>query len=304
VPFGNDSVTDELHPRPRRQRRRGPRSEQDIRRRTLSQNFMRPSGIDRFMNVVDLDPDLLCLEVGAGEGALTERLAVHCHSLRVYEIDKQVARKLSTRLAHYEHVQLVVGDFLEATAPTETFQVVGNVPYSRTSDIINWCLRAPTLTRGTFTVQLEYAKKRTGSYGRWSRLTILSWPNFSWELLGVIPRYEFSPIPRVDSGVMTIKRRVETLVSADLMASYEDFVKLGFTGVGGSLYATLQRRYPTNRLRVAFKNAALDRATVVAFVTPEQWLKLFSDLYSQNDTGRKRRPRVGNRGGPPRTVRD
>src|SRR5580698_3957014 len=73
--------------------RRPARSEQDRRRRELSQNFLRSDGAAaaQFLRQVDGDPAGLCLEVGAGEGILTERLAAMFGQLIAYEVDPATA---------------------------------------------------------------------------------------------------------------------------------------------------------------------------------------------------------------------
>lgn len=255
------------------------RAERDLRRRVLSQNFLKAGpAATQFLDALDLEPDSLVLEVGAGTGALTCLLAAAAGHVVAYEIDPVHARQLRERMAKYPNVEVRASDFLKAASPERPFQVVGNVPFSRTSDIVDWCLSSPFLTSATMITQLEYAKKRTGAYGRWSLLTILSWPYFSWELLGRIPRGQFRPMPRVDGGILRIKPRARSLISSRQAAEYERMVEVGFDGVGGSLYASLARQYPPSRVKEAFQRARLDRTTVVAFVYPEEWLVLFNAL--------------------------
>jgi len=218
------------------------------------------------------------LEVGAGDGALTQELARHCRTVVAYEIDPHLVDKLRRRLRQEPTVRCVAGDFLAARPPREPFTVVGNIPYAITSRIIDWCLRAPHLQAATLVTQWEYARKRTGDYGRWSRVTILSWPIFSWRLVGRISRYHFRPIPAVDSGILHLERR-ETPLVADLV-EYQAMVKLGFSGMGGSLYASLRRRYPGRRLAAGFWKAGVDPATPVGLVTPQQWVILAEEMTS------------------------
>lgn len=203
--------------RPRRRRpttRPGPagsrlanvaRTDRDRRRRELSQNYLRgPDAARQFLKAVRLEPDGLCLEVGAGEGILTTRLAAMCGEVVAYEIDQALAGKLVARLGNRANVRIVMGDFLTARQPARPFQVVGNAPFSLTSAIVDWCLRASRMTAATLITQLEYARKRTGGYGRWSQLTVSTWPQIRWELRGTIARTEFRPVPRVDAGILRL----------------------------------------------------------------------------------------------------
>jgi 23S rRNA (adenine-N6)-dimethyltransferase len=260
---------------------RNPRcSERDLARRTLSQNFLvDPGAVARVVRAARPGPDGLLVEVGMGKGALTEALAPHCRELIGYEIDRHLIPGLRLRLAGHGHVRVVHQDFLTARPPLEPFAVVGNVPYARTAEIVDWCLRAPRLTSATFLTQLEYARKRTGDFGRWSLLTVRTWPDVDWQLCGRVPRAAFRPVPRVDSGILRLTRRPRPLLTgAAERAAYERMVELGFSGLGGTLYASLRREHPARRLDRAFRRAELGRDAVVAYATPRQWLMLFEEL--------------------------
>lgn len=248
------------------------RNERDRTRRVLSQTFLHdPGELDRVVRAADPHRRELVLEVGAGDGRLTRRLAEAAGRVVAYEVDPALARALAVP----SNVSVRHQDFLTARAPREPFAVVGNIPYALTAPIVQWCLRAPALTSATLVTQLEYARKRTGDYGRWSRLTVATWPEFHWGLSGRIPRRAFRPVPRVDSGILRLERRPLPLVPGRAMPAYRSFVELGFGGVGGSLHASLRRRYPARRVDGAFRAARLDASTVVGPVWPEQWLLLF-----------------------------
>jgi 23S rRNA (adenine-N6)-dimethyltransferase len=265
----------------RRQRRPGAggRTERDRRRRELSQNYLRDADAARqFLKAVKADPAELCLEVGAGEGILTTRLAAMFSEVVAYEVDESLAGRLAARVGDRTNVKVVMRDFLSARPPSRPCQVVGNAPFSLTSPIVDWCLHARWLTGATLITQLEYARKRAGGYGRWSLLTVSTWPQFRWQLRGTIPRTQFRPVPRVDAGILQLERRPEPLISPSRMAAYRRLVQAGFSGVGGSVQASLRRTYPPNRVADACARAGLDRRTVVGYVSPDQWIEIFRQL--------------------------
>jgi 23S rRNA (adenine-N6)-dimethyltransferase len=252
------------------------RVDRDQRRRVLSQNFLRnAAAVDQFMNLVDIGPDDLVIEVGAGEGWLTVALARRSRAVIAYELDAALATRLTGRVGAFSNAEVVMGDFVASTPPVEPFRLVGNVPFSLTAPIVTWFLNAPAMRSATMITQLEYAKKRTGSYGRWSLLTIRTWPEYSWQLRGRIERTQFRPVPRVDAGVLHVDHRETPLLQSDRMASYRRMVDLGFGGRGGSLYASLSRQHPARRVAGAFDAIGLDRTTVVAYVSPANWLDLW-----------------------------
>ncbi|GAA3739465.1 23S rRNA (adenine-N6)-dimethyltransferase [Spinactinospora alkalitolerans] len=248
-------------------------------RRSLSQNLLTDPAVARWIvRTARIDPDGLVVEVGAGEGMLTRALAPACRRLLCYEIDPVFAANLTARHRDDPGVRIVRGDFLKAVPPDGPFSVVGNIPYAITSPIVDWCLRAPGLTSATLITQREYARKRTGGYGRWSRLTVQTWPRFDWRATGRIPRDRFRPVPGVDSAVLRIERRGSDLLPKKSLGAYRRLVDLGFTGVGGSLHASLRRRHPARRVDAAFRAAGLDPRVVVGFVPPDRWIALFTAL--------------------------
>ncbi|GAB3158583.1 23S rRNA (adenine(2058)-N(6))-methyltransferase Erm(O) [Micromonospora sonneratiae] len=257
-------------------RQAGRKTERDRSRRVLSQNFLTdPSAVDRFARAARTGPEDLVLEVGAGRGQLTRALAVRSGWVLAYEVDPQLVTELTAACAQLPNVTCRHADFLTARVPQEPFAVAGNIPWALTARVVDWCLRAPRMTSATLLTQLEYARKRTGDFGRWSQLTVLTWPNFHWRLAGRIPRGAFRPVPRVDAGILRLERRPVPLLPNDDLPDYRAMVELGFGGVGGSLYASLRRRHPQRRLDAAFRAGRLDTTTPVGHVWPEQWLALF-----------------------------
>ncbi|MGI5242502.1 ErmE/ErmH/ErmO/ErmR family 23S rRNA (adenine(2058)-N(6))-methyltransferase [Dactylosporangium sp. CA-139066] len=244
-------------------------------RRVYGQNLLAdPAAVRRVADAAALGGGDLVVEVGAGRGALTRELLRRAGSVVAYEADPGLAADLP----RVPGLTVRVGDFLAARAPGEAFAVVGNIPYALTSPVVDWCLGAPGLTAATLLTQLEYARKRTGDFGRWSRLTIATWPQFEWSLAGRVPRGAFRPVPRVDGGILRISRRPGALVEQGRLGAYRRMVEIGFGGVGGSLHASLCRRYPAHRVAGAFRALRLSAATPVGLVWPEQWLSLFRML--------------------------
>ncbi|GAA2702507.1 ErmE/ErmH/ErmO/ErmR family 23S rRNA (adenine(2058)-N(6))-methyltransferase [Micromonospora olivasterospora] len=256
--------------------RRTRATERDRSRRALSQNFLAdPAAVARIVRAARPDPAGLLLEVGAGRGSLTRPLAARCGRLVAYEVDPLAAAELTVACADLPTVSPRRADFLAVPPPPEPFAVVGNIPWSLTAAVVRWCLAADRLTSATLLTQLEYARKRTGHGGRWSRLTVLTWPEYAWRLAGTVPRTAFRPVPRVDAGILRLERRPEPLLPPGALPAYRRLVEAGFGGVGGSLAASLCRHLPRGRVYSALRAVRLAPDAPVGEVWPEQWLTLF-----------------------------
>ncbi|WP_336215615.1 ErmE/ErmH/ErmO/ErmR family 23S rRNA (adenine(2058)-N(6))-methyltransferase [Nonomuraea sp. LPB2021202275-12-8] len=256
------------------QKKAGGRTPKDRARRVLSQNFL-ADGHAVELVVKAARPEGLVLEPGAGQGVLTRALAEAGAHVTGYEIDPRLAGRLASMTRDDPRIDVVRGDFTTARPPREPFAVVGNIPYSITSKIVSWCLRAPSLTSATLLTQLEYARKRSGDYGRWSLVTVESWPWFRWRLGDRIGRHSFRPVPSVDSAILRVERRPEPLIRSG--RHYQQLVELGFSGVGGSLRASLWTRY--DGVDAALAAAGVARDTVVGHVHPDQWITVFDRLH-------------------------
>jgi 23S rRNA (adenine-N6)-dimethyltransferase len=259
-----------------------PRRAEMRSRKTLSQNFLsNPRDARRVVDVANLTSSDLVLEIGAGAGALTSLIAPRAARVMAYEIDPKLSPVLQKVLGKSANVEILYADILQAKAPSERFKLISNVPFGSTSAVVRWILAAPSLDTATLVTQLEYAKKRTGEFGRWSMLTISTWPEFEWSFHGRIPRASFHPAPGVDAGLLHIEKRPAALVDKRMSSQWERFVEIGFGGVGGSLFASLSRMYPSRQVAASFSRRGLDRDTVVAFVPPSDWVALFADLHRQ-----------------------
>ncbi len=261
--------------------RRERRIERDRRQRRWSQNFLHDPAAIRTIVAASraASTPRLIIEVGAGEGHLTSALAASAEAVIAYEIDQALMRRLRQRLGDRPNVRLVRGDFLATSPPPRPFAVVGNIPYASTAQIVDWCLRARSMTAATLVTQLEYARKRTGGFGRWSKVTVASWPRFTWRLGARIDRTRFRPVPAVDSAILCLARRPAPALPDSAMSAYRRLVDVGFIGRGGSLRASLRTEYPRASVDRALEDAGVRGDCVVAFVHPDQWLAVFRSLY-------------------------
>lgn len=248
-------------------------------RKRLSQNFLADADIARrIVRSAGVGAGDLVLEIGPGDGMLTAQLLGVAGRVLAYEIDARYAARLQARYAHDPRIDCYHKDFRDAPLPDEPFGVVANVPFGSTTDIVRWCLAARQLTSATLLTQREFARKHTGDYGRWSKLTVTHWPTTTMHLGARIDRWHFRPVPRVDGALLHLRRRPDPLLAGAAARDYRRLVELGFTGVGGSLAATLATAFPPRRVRAACAAAGIPAGTPVGLVAPERWFALYRAL--------------------------
>jgi 16S rRNA (adenine1518-N6/adenine1519-N6)-dimethyltransferase len=180
----------------------------------LGQNFLAdPNLLEAIVADAALDPSDVVLEVGGGEGVLTQRLAERTSRVHVIEIDAGLREQLERVAAAHPEVGLVWGDAMKvdlaALDPAPT-AMVANLPYSvATPLILRTIAELPSLGRWTVMVQREIAERlraRPGSrsYGSPSVVVQLS---CDVRMLRTVDPAVFTPRPRVDSAVLSLTRR-------------------------------------------------------------------------------------------------
>lgn len=267
-----------------------PHTRMPATRKRLSQNFLtEPATARRIVAAADIGPSELVLEIGPGDGMLTRHLIRDTGRVVAYEKDPHYARRLSVRYAGNDRIRVVNKDFRFAEPPAQPFAVVGNIPFGASTDILRWCLAAPRLTAATLLTQYEFARKYSGDYGRWTQSTVIHWPDWIPALGERIDRGEFFPVPRVDGAVLRIVRRPVPLLAAGARGDYRRMVELGFSGIGGSLAASLRQAHPARAVNRACAAAGIATDLPVGLVPPAAWLTLYHRL-SETASPRNDRP--------------
>lgn len=200
----------------------------------LGQNFLTDANtLDKIVSAAKLTGSERVLEVGAGMGALTVRLARAAGYVLAVEYDRRLEPILRQVLAGFFNVDLMMGDVLEldlaSFAVESPYQVVSNIPYNITSILIRRLLEASTPPhRLALTVQKEVAQRVIAGAGEMNMLAlsvqIYGEPEISFE----IPARVFYPTPEVDSALLIVRMHDEPMLSPDLMGPFFAIVRAGF----------------------------------------------------------------------------
>jgi len=199
-------------------------------RHELGQNFLvDPTVVDTILATVAVWPDdAPLLELGAGDGALTNALAALGRPLTAVELDGRRALRLQARFG--DRVEVVHGDLLEIDLGIAA-DLVSNVPFGITTPLLRRALAAPAWRHAVLLVQWEVARKRAGVGGT-TMLTAQWWPWFEFALAGRVSAESFRPRPSVDGGLLQITRRVPALIPEQERAEYQRLVGGVFAGRG------------------------------------------------------------------------
>ncbi len=180
----------------------------------LGQNFLVSATAQAA--IVDALGDLSArtvVEIGPGRGAITALLAARAGRLVAVELDRELAPRLRAEFAERESVSILEGDVLETdftalrAGEDEKLLVVGNLPYSITSEILLRLFRyAGDIERAVIMVQREVADRIAAAPGTrdYGVLTVTAQMYARVEKLLTLPPGAFSPPPQVHSTVLRL----------------------------------------------------------------------------------------------------
>ena len=195
----------------------GTRTTRDDRRRNDGQNFLVDRAlVRRLVDSLDVAPDELVVDIGAGRGALTFACAAAGAHVIAIERDPVWARQLAGEVVARglrDRIEVVRADVLTWRLPDEPFRVVANPPFAMSTDLLGRLLDDPSAApeRCDLILQLDVVRKRCRTPP--DTLRSAAWaPWWTFTAGPVISRAAFRPVPRVDAALLTIRRRTPAIL--------------------------------------------------------------------------------------------
>jgi len=143
------------------------------------------------------------LEIGAGYGNLTAKLAKRAGKVIAIEVDPELAPSIKK----VENVEVIIGDALKEEFPHFN-KVISNLPYSISSPV-TFRLLHHGFELGILMYQHEFAQRLVASPGNkdYGRLSIAVQYQAQVDILEVVPRQAFNTPPKVDSAIVRVVPR-------------------------------------------------------------------------------------------------
>lgn len=193
--------------------------------RQLGQNFVIDAGtVTKIATMAGLHAADVVLEVGPGFGSLTLPLLARAGRVVAVELDPVLAAELPLTVAARApdlagRLEVVTGDAARVIQlPGEQPGVlVANLPYSVAVTVVLHLLATfPSLRRCLVMVQAEVADRMAAQPG--SRTYGIPSVKLAWygtvRRAGSVPRSVFWPVPRVDSGLVTVTRHEQPALAS------------------------------------------------------------------------------------------
>ncbi len=183
-------------------------------RKRFGQNFLVDPNIIQLIvaTIAPREQDKL-VEIGPGQGALTQWLLKACPSMTMVELDRDLIPLLNEKFAQYHDKKIIQGDALEfdfasLAQAKYSLRIVGNLPYNISTPLLFKLLAAREFICDMhFMLQKEVVSRLTATPGDklYGRLSIMTQYHCQAEWMFDVPPECFKPRPKVDSAIVKIK---------------------------------------------------------------------------------------------------
>ena len=205
-------------------------------KKSLGQHFLHSkSYLNAVADAAHIKEGDAVVEIGPGEGALTEVLLERGAKVVAIEKDSRLIPLLREKFKHFDisRFQVVEGDALEfdcSKLEAQSYKLIGNIPYYITGALFKKFLTAKhqpsTLV---FLIQKEVGER----IARSKKESILSLsikaygtPNY----IKTVPAGAFAPAPKVDSAILAVENiSRKNFANAAHEAKFFELIKKGFS---------------------------------------------------------------------------
>lgn len=199
--------------------------------KALGQHFLTDSKVlDDIVNAAELSASDHVLEVGAGPGVLSQRLAPHVEKLLSLEIDRVMIVPWRDIMKDFPNAVIQAQDVLKYIPEDKPYKLVANIPYYITSPIIKHFLRHQEIRRPDLIVLLMQKEVAERIVDR-KHPTLLSWELRVFgepKIVGAVPPQSFYPPPKVDSAILQLKVFEKPLIAHDQLESFFTLLALAY----------------------------------------------------------------------------
>lgn len=201
-------------------------------KKRYGQNFLIDKNIvNKIVDTIDIKPDNLVLEIGAGSGNLTSKLCEKFDNVLTYEIDKEVELDLKNNLSSFSNYEIIFDDFLERDIKKDikkytcnNLYIIANLPYYITTPIIEKITKENlNVEMMRLMVQKEVGDRFTAKCGTKEYGSITVYLNYNYDVKKdfIVSRNSFYPKPNVDSLIISFYKKNKTELNNE-----EHFYKL------------------------------------------------------------------------------
>jgi 16S rRNA (adenine1518-N6/adenine1519-N6)-dimethyltransferase len=251
-----------------------------IPKKSLGQHWLNDElSLEAMCEAAHVDYSDTVLEIGPGLGSLTQLLVEKVKQVIAVEFDHFLAIGLTIRVPA-NNLTVIESDILKfnfGELPPD-YKLVANIPYYLTSNLVRVISETPNRpTEVALLVQKEVAERIAAKPGKMSLLSVSA--QFYWEvnLSDVIPAELFTPPPKVDSQIVSFRRRTALLFPGVDEKQFFRLVKAGYSSRRKTLLNALSGGLGIDKpaIQNLLEAANINPTLRAQNLSLEQWYELY-----------------------------
>ncbi|MBI4835743.1 MAG: ribosomal RNA small subunit methyltransferase A [Candidatus Abawacabacteria bacterium] len=221
-----------------------------IAKKYLGQHFLHDRKVlTDIVKAGQIEPEDIVLEIGAGQGILTEELVKLAKQVIAYEIDNECFPILDQLAKIHANLTIEKQSVLDAKPPLGPYKVIANIPYYLTGTILRLFLHIfnhqPKLL--VLLIQKEVAAKIISSESSLLSLAVQVFGKAT--IVRQVGKGAFTPPPQVESAVIRIVQHMSPVLTVDT-DSFFRFLRPCFQGSRKQVQATIRQQVGLSREQV------------------------------------------------------
>lgn len=259
-------------------------------KKSFGQNFLIDQNyVDKIISALNPQIDETIIEIGAGRGALTERLVEKSGKVLAIELDRDLIPFLKENFSNKENFELVEADalkidFYELTKTknqkTKT-KLVANLPYYISTAILQKIIeQRECFSEMILMFQREVSERITARAGDSGRgfLTVLVEAYLESEKLFDVPPNAFRPAPKVWSSVMRLITNNVNFINIKNDDFFRELVSAGFRQKRKTIFNNLKNFLPLIDMKIILENCGIEPERRAESLTLTEWKRLSDSI--------------------------
>jgi 16S rRNA (adenine1518-N6/adenine1519-N6)-dimethyltransferase len=251
-------------------------------KKRLGQHFLIDDNVCRkIIDICRLQHSDTVVEVGAGLGALTTKLAPFVKKLIAIEIDPDLCKILQERLSQYRNTQVLCRDFLkyDLSSLKRKVKVIGNLPFYITAPIIERILIQDHAVQDCFiSVQKEVAQRIIASAGskQYGSFSLFVQFYAQPQILFSIKKTCFWPQPEVNTSFLRLRIRRQITLSLNDERLFFKIIRTAFNQRRKRIINSLKPFIAKDTLCSAFNRLNINSNARAENLTAEDFLQILN----------------------------
>ena len=243
-----------------------------------SQKFLQSNKIvKRILSLSSINKNDTVYEIGCGKGIITKHLAGICNNVIGVELDNNLYSSLKAKFRGSSNIKIIEADFLDIHLPKSyPYKVFSNIPFNITTQIIQKLTNINNCpTESYLIVQKEVALKYIGKYGI-TMQSLLLIPFFDFKIIYEFQKFDFTPVPRVETVLLHIKLKKEHLIERKQCNNYQDFVTYIFSKDKAIIKTAFQELFTYKQLKRLGEDYKFNINDNISSISYNNWIELFN----------------------------